>query len=423
MSTPDELPTARDVFVARQPIFRADHSVLGYELLHRADGTAGEAGEGSLAGMSFQVLVNSLLTIGLDELIGNRLAFINFPQELILDGSAALLSPERIVIEIHESVRPDPAILRACRSLREQGFRLALDDVVGLEGFEPFLELVSFAKVDVLGRSREELAKLVEELRPFRLHLLAEKVETEEMHALCVDLGFDLFQGFHFFRPETLSRRDLSSDSVAVIRLLNLLQDIHVTDRIVEEAFRSDPALSYKLLRMVNAAALGGRGIRSIGHALRLLGREPLHRWLAMLLVSQGGDGTGVRRELLKSSLLRARMCELAATQVRTAVMRHLPSEGTFFLVGLFSHIDVLLRRPMEAILSRIELTRDVEEALLWRMGPAGQALKGIEAYEAGAWEDAEVELGRLGLPPDDIPALYLDALTWAGSRMGIHEE
>jgi EAL and modified HD-GYP domain-containing signal transduction protein len=410
-----------DVFVARQPIFRADQTIMGYELLYRGDGEVDEAPEGNASGMSSTVLVNALLAIGLQEITSGQTAFINFPKEFILDRMAEVLDPEEVVIELHESIEPEPRVLEACRRLRERGFVLALDDFEFHDDYGPLLEVARVVKVEVLERSREELERMVDRLAPYGVQLLAEKVETGEMHEMCLDLGFELFQGFHYLRPETLSRHDLSTESVAVIRLINLITDLETTDRTIEEAFRSDPGLSYKLLRMVNSASLGGRGINSIDHALRLLGREPLHRWLSMLLVADARNGNGIRSELVKSSLFRGHLCELVGDQVGGTARRSIPSPGTLFLIGLFSRIDVLLKIPMEDLFKKIDLSEAARDALLWRAGPGGGILKGVEAYEAARWEDAEVELEAVGLDPTELPNLYLESIAWASDRMSAH--
>ena len=412
-----------DVFVARQPIFRADGGIMGYELLYRGNGEIETADGDSISGMSSTVLVNSLLAIGLEEITGGYTAFINFPREFLLDEMAEILDPEKVVIELHESIEPDPEILEACRRLKSHGFVLALDDFEFQDRYAPLLEAAQVVKVDVLGKSREELEEVVGQLHPFQVQLLAEKVESGEMHEACLELGFEFYQGFHYLRPETLSRHDLSTESVAVMRLLNLLTDANTTDRMIEEAFRSDPGLSYKLLRMVNSAALGGRGITSIKHALRLLGREPLHRWLSMLLVADSRDGGDIQGELVKSSLFRGHFCELVGEQVPGAMARGLPSAGTLFLIWLFSRIDALLKIPMEEIFEKIDLSKTVQAALLAREGEGGVVLQGVEAYEGGLWQDAEDELGKIGLDTSELPNLYLEAIAWASDRMHAQED
>jgi len=162
------------------------------------------------------------------------------------------------------------------------------------------------------------------------------------------------------------------------------------SDAAIQDAFGTDPSLSYKLLKLVNSAAMDGRGIDSIGHALHLMGREPLYRWLSMLLLAEGKDKTDVRSEIVKSSLLRGRLCELIGESCQQGPANSLPSGGTIFLIGLFSQLDLLLQTPMEDILSRITLADGVGEALMQREGKAGTVLSALESYEDADWDSAE---------------------------------
>jgi EAL and modified HD-GYP domain-containing signal transduction protein len=407
-----------DVFVARQPIFWTDQKVMGYELLYRGGTHAEQPGADAPEAVSSSVLVSALLAMGLRDVTGGHPAFISFTRELLLDETVQLLDPKQIVIELHESVRPDEEVLTACRILKEKGFVLALANFEFQEDFTPLLELAQIVKVDVFEKSREELKETADRLVPYEVHLLAERVESAEIHEDCVEAGFVLFQGFHYLRPETLTQTDLSTESVAVAYLMNLLSDMSVPDRAVEEGFRSDPALSYKLLRMVNSAALGGRGVTSIEHALRLLGRQPLYRWVSMLMVSQAKDGSGARTELIKSSLFRGHLCELIGDQIRGPSVRGVPMGGTLFLIGLFSRIDILMKIRMEDLFKKVDLAEEAKDALLWRQGVGGQILQAVEAYESGKWEEAERILGDLGFDPHELTNLYLESLAWAGDRL-----
>jgi EAL and modified HD-GYP domain-containing signal transduction protein len=367
--------------------------------------------------MTSSVLVNSVLGMGLAKLTEGHTAFINLSEDMLFDGTVELLDPDAVVIELLETVRPTPAVVTRCETYAAAGYRFALDDFVFDEAFAPLLQLAEFVKVDVM-ECGGLLGEIVSRLQPFDVRLLAEKVENKEMHDECVSQGFELFQGYHYYKPETVSTRDPASQSVAIIRLMNLLQDAGVTDRTLEEAFRSDPSLTYKLLRIVNSAALGGRGVESITHALRLLGRDPLYRWLSLLLLSLGRDGGDLRIEIIKAALLRGRMCEVLGDTMRSGARRDIPTAGVLFLVGLFAQIDQLVGAPVEEVLKDIDVAEEVKAALLRREGHAGRILKSTEAYADADWEGAEREIAEAGGDPDVLPEIYLDAVTWAGERV-----
>jgi c-di-GMP phosphodiesterase len=410
-----------DIFVARQPIFDARRNVVAYELLYRSNGDVDAAGDFDASTMSSAVLVNGVVGMGLASLTDGQRAFINLSEEMLLEGAAELLDSSSVVIEVLETVRPTPEVIAACRKLADLGYSLALDDFVYDDAYLPLLEVADIVKVDVL-ESGDDLDSTAARLHDFDVTLLAEKVENAEVHARCVDLGFELFQGFHYFRPETVSKKDIASQSVSIIRLMNLLQDANATDARIEEAFKSDPSLTYKLLRIVNSASVGGRGVQSIAHGLRLLGRDPLYRWLCLLLMAAGSGGGEMRIELIKDALLRARMAEAVGDLIRRSRDRaNVPSAGSMFLIGLFSRIDHLLGVSVEDILADLDVAPAVREALVERTGVAGTILGAVEAYSEADWDGAEREVARMGGDKLALPELYLDAVSWAGASMATH--
>lgn len=400
------------VYVARQPIFELGRGLFGYELLYRRDGNVQRA-DGDDSHMSADVIATAMLGIGLRNLTGGGLAFVNFSNGQLQNESWTLFEPGDVVIELLEHVEHTPEIVEACRKMVAAGYRLALDDYVYSEQTKALLELASIVKIDVLGRPLEEIEAVVRELKPSGVRLLAERVETAAVRDACAKMGFQLFQGYLFSKPETLAKEDVSAGQISIIRLLNLLQDPNTSDTLLEGAFAADVALSYKLLRIVNAASIGGRGITSIPHAIRLVGRQTLHRWLAVILVASIGRKGEVTHELALTAITRARMCELVASN--SAVAR---SSSSAFIVGLLSLLDVLLEVPMDKILSRLELADEVRSALLKRGGPLGTPLQLVESYEKAQWDEAKGLASEAAVPDDVIPALYLDALQWATLQM-----
>jgi EAL and modified HD-GYP domain-containing signal transduction protein len=400
------------IYVARQPIFELGKGLFGYELLYRRDAAIDRA-DGDTAYMSAEVIVHALLGIGLRAIAGGGVAFVNFSRGQLLNRSWELFEPRSVVIELLETVECNAETLDACRELVSAGYTLALDDYVYSEDTRPLLEFASIIKVDILNKTPEELATTAAQLRTTGKRLLAERVETSTVRDLCADLGYELFQGYLFSRPETLSKTDVSAGQLAIMRLLNLLQDPSTKDTELDAAFRGDLALCYKLLRIVNAASVGGRGISSIPHAIRLVGREALHRWLAVILVASTGHKGDVSHEVALTAITRARMCELvvASSSRRT-------DANSAFIVGLLSLLDVLLEVPMAKILSRLELSEDVRGALLDRGGPLAQPLQLVEAYEKAHWDAAQEIAGRTALASDTLPDIYVDALKWATERV-----
>jgi len=198
-----------------------------------------------------------------------------------------------------------------------------------------------------------------------------------------------------------------------MLRLMTILDDPKATDTDIENAFRSDPSLSYKLLRIANSAAFGGRDVQSIGFALRMVGRKVLHRWLSLLLVSSVAADSGIAGELVIAALVRARLAELVAQRAGRA-----GDMGPLFLVGLFSLLDVLLRMPMAGIVERLAIAPTVRDALLSRSGPYAATLALVEAQERGDWAAVDDAARAVGVTAGDVMVAYREALGWAGERV-----
>jgi len=425
MAAPALAPDLRDdtshteILVARQPIFDSRDEVFAYELLYRGSGDAAGAGGGTLDddGKTIDVIANAFLGIGIREITGRLPGFINFTQAQLTGDLWKLFDPATVGIEMLESCTLGPELEACAQRIVNAGYRLALDDFEWNDAAIPLLELRPIVKIDVLDRSEEDLGELVTRLLPYDVRLLAERVETQDVRDQCLALGFDLFQGYFYARPELVSKREPSASQLTILRLLNLLRDPKVSDATLDKAFGTDINLTYKLLRMVNSAATGARGIESIGHAIRLMGRVPLHRWLSLLFVSSLASEGGIKLELTQAALVRARLCELIAASAGAAD-GHRRDANTAFMVGLFSVIDALLRIPMDEVLARIDLSTEVRQALLERTGPYAAPLFLAEAYEQGNWNAVRAQARELGVPGQELARLYLDSIGWAREQM-----
>lgn len=403
-----------DLFVARQPIFDARHEVMGYELLYRHDAAAGGARPGDPNRMSSDVIVQNFLEAGLDRLTGGLRGWVNFTREMLLTRTYELFDPATIVIELVEDIAADAEVIAACRRLRASGYTLALDDFVAGGVQEPLLEHANIVKVDFLGVSEVEIRGIAAHLRRHFATLLAERVETAEVARVVQQQGFTLFQGYHFSRPETIGHKAGAIESLRLLPLLNMVQSDQTSQREIERVFRGDPTLSYKLLQIAQSRTNGKHGVKSLHHAIQLVGRDMLYRWLSLLLASSLASSGVHNRELLGSTLLRARFLESMGGTTRE-------DEGSLFLVGLFSNMDALLQIPLGELLTRVKLTDEVQGALL-RQRTSGylEWLELAEAYEVGNWEAVAGLAESTGVRSREIPALYMRALRWASDTLDV---
>lgn len=403
-------PTAQHVFIARQPIFDRHHRRIAYELLYRANREATHAyvGDVSAALMCGDTALHALLSIGLDRLTAGATAFVNVTEEHLLGELYKIFDPKAVVLELLETVEGTPSVVEACQRAVAEGYTLALDDYDGRASLDPLLAHVTIVKIDMLAVTDAEQHKaMVSRLLGLGLTVLAERVETPEALALATEAGCSLFQGYVFSRPETLDGRAVNVQHATVFQIMALLNEPDATDRELEDAFRSHPSLSLSLLRIVNSASFGGRGVDSIPHAIRLVGREALSRWMLIMLAATVGSRSPVAHEAVVEALIRGRFCEMVTAHDRAA------DPAARFLVGMLSRMDKLLGLPMDQVLERLPVSQDVRSALLEGTGPHASMLLLADAYENADWALVDMLAADVTLP-----SLYAEAVSWANERL-----
>jgi len=399
-----------EVFVARQPIFDRRLKVFGYELLFRSGlENAYDGDDPSRA--TLQVVTTSFFSLGVKRVVGRKRAFLNFDRELLLGDCISLLPRRVAVIELLESVRPDQEVVAACRRIKQQGYLLALDDVVSLNGIEPLLEVADIIKVDFREAPAAEQARLARRGRKLGIQMLAEKLETREELEHARGLGYDLFQGFFLARPVIIAGREIPALKLHYLQLLQEIVQPELDFIRLEEIIKQEVSLSYKQLRYINSAAFGWRKpIRSVKQALALLGENECRKWLSLVALPTLAQDKA--EELVILAVLRARFCEYLAERVGLAGRR-----SEMFFMGMFSLLDAMLDRPLAEVLSGIALASDVRQALLGEAGPGSrpaEILALVLSHEAADWGAVEEITRRLSLPGEAVATLYVQAAEWA---------
>jgi len=399
-------------FVARQPIFDIHQKVYAYELLFRS-GLENYFGAVDGDQATSQVIVNSFLLFGIEELTSGAKAFINFTKSTLVKEYALILPREYLVIEVLENVEPDEEILGVCRKLKEGGFLLALDDFVYAPKYQPLLDLADIVKVDFLISDQDERTRLAATLIPRGIKLLAEKVETVDEFQEAVRLGYSFFQGYFFSKPVIVSRKDIPGYKLNLLRLLKEANQPDIDFDILTDMIQSELTISFKLLKLVNSSAYSPRSkITTIKHALTYMGENDFRKWASLLTLTGIADDKPA--ELVVSSLVRAKFAEALAELSNQA---HRASD--FFLMGLFSQLDAIVGRPLKEILAEIPLADDVAEAILGQ-GGLKNFFKLVVAFEKGQWSALPGLAAALGLDEARIPQAYYQALQWPQQLLAV---
>ena len=394
-------------FVARQPIFDPHQKVYAYELLFRSGmDNFFDASDPDQASTS--VIVDSLLLMGMEKLTGGDRAFINCTRNVLIKGYAALLPKDKVVVEILESVEPDDEVVGACLRLKRAGFMLALDDFIYEERLEPLLPLVDFVKIDFRETTEMDRRALVEKLSPRGIKMVAEKVETRSGLQQASEMGYTYFQGYFFSKPEIVVAQDIPGYKLNYLRVLQAVNQPEINLVELENIIKLEASLTYKLLRYLNSAFFGFRTeIRSIHHALALLGEEELKKWAS--LIAMAAMGADKPPELVVSVIVRAVFCESLAPRI--GMMNR---SNDLFLLGMMSLIDAVLDRPLPEILEKMPISHEVKEALLGVENRFRDVYETVIAYEAADWRSFAEKARKLNLDEETVPDLYLKSVEWA---------
>ena len=398
-----------DVCVARQPIFDRRRQLYAYELLFRSDPARNEFDGTQATSATTQVIANSVLGIGLENILCGKKAFVNFDQELLRSNLHAMLPKGDTVLEVLESVEADEDVLAACKRLREDGYTIALDDFVCRPETEPLTGLAQLIKIDLLSTTKEEQKRLLDKYRPRGIAMLAEKVETHEEFRWALGAGYDYFQGYFFARPVIVRGRQIPPVKVKCLDLLREVQQAEVDFDYLHELIAEDVSLSYQLLRYVNCALFANHfDIHSIQTALTKLGEDGIRRWAVLAtLPVLAKDKPG---ELITLSLVRAHFCE------RLARLAHIPEVKYAYLMGLFSLLDGLIDLPLGEALERANVAPTIRDALLGSAGhhaPLRNIHCLVTSYESGDWDAVALLTAQLGVPPNEVTKAYEQSTLW----------
>lgn len=365
------------VFLGRQPIFDRKRRTYAYELLYR-NGTENLAFFRDPDDATRRVLEVAMLEWGFDRVVGDRYGFINAASGILHSGILDILPADRAVIELEEEMVFDAPVLDAIRAGHARGLRFALDDVTSVDrpGFADVAPFISVVKIDLQGVAEGQLGTLVDDVRqrfPGALRL-AQKVEEHSQFGQAVDLGFDLFQGYFFAKPEVMGRTERPANLTAAIQLMSEVNRPEVDLDRVEQLVSTDPTLAYGLLRLVNSSSYGLTvHVQSIRHAIVMLGLAQV-RHLAVLL-TMATTAQAVSEELIVLAATRARMAAgMAGDDDALANMS--------FTAGLLSVIDAVFQCPMAELVSDLPLQNDVRRALVDGTGPVGEILATVYAFE-----------------------------------------
>lgn len=396
-----------EVYIARQPIFDRDYNVVAYELLYRDSLDNYFKGNISDNVATSILLINSFFNFGIENLVGDARAFINFDKHLINHGVAELLNKDSVTIEILETVEPDHQFMRNIKGLKEKGYTIALDDYVIDYPYPQLVEEADLIKVDFMESSNEEIESIVRNLKSQDKKLLAEKVETKEEYEWARTLGFHYFQGYYFAKPAIQRRKSLDQNGLQYVKLMGELNTEVPDFRKLSNIILVDVSLTYKLLKLVNAYAKPRSPIGSVQQAIAVLGVKSFKRWLSLAMVqTMAGKETN---ELVKSALIRSSLLNRIAEHSN---MKRYTDE--LALLGTLSILDAILEMDMVDALEKLPIEDNLKATLLGDKTLYSDAMQLCLAYEKGVFDQAEVAAKNIEYELSLLPEHYVEAISWS---------
>ncbi len=394
--------------IARQPILTADENVIGYELFFRESQQAEHFN--SDVESATRATIDTLNVIGLDVLCDGKFAFVNFTRRMLLEEYFLLLPSGGVVVEVQENIAADEEVVRACQRLKLSGYSMALDNFTFGDIRESLVQYADFIKVDLTTVPSQENAALVAQYASEQCRLLAQKVETRQELMKAKKSGFDLFQGYFFRHPERMRARQIPANQATYLLLLQAISKPEADFTEIEELIKREPSLCYRLLRYLNSPLLAmSSPVSSVRHALNLLGERELVRWVRMATtLVMGRDKPS---DLVLSSLVRARFCELVAPKLKNL-------DSDVFLMGMLSMMDAILEVPIGVVIEKLALDANTKAQL--RGGKTGVQTPLSPLYdlmvarEVGDWEKVTSLGKKLDLSLYFMNSAYNEAMRWA---------
>lgn len=392
-----------EIFVGRQPIYNRDLEIHAYELMSRASRTD-RNDEPSVDDdrASSQVILNAFLDIGIDTVVDGHIAFIRLAERFLNSEEELPFPPDAVILKIPNYLTINQQILAGIHTLKDKGYKLAIDNYLQIKHLQPLASLADIIDLNVEQLNAEQLKRHIRTLRNQHSILLADHVKTYDEYELCRDLGFDFIQGYFLSRPKIVAGQSLAPNQTSIMNLLSVLHNPDTDTDTIDTVISQDVSLSYKILRLINSAFFKrATDIESIHHAIVMLGRKQLCTWASMMALTELSDKP---REQIRIAMIRARSCE------RLAETAGLDAPDSFFTIGMFSALDLLMDQRLEDLISPLPLNDSIIAALLNREGITGEALNCTLAQETGDW----VNIRFADLAAETLSDIYLEAICWA---------
>ena len=398
-------------YVTRQPIFNNSGEIWGYELLYRS-GPDKQVAEITNQDIATLCVATCGFTQSQEYCDQTKKICINFTEKLILDGAPRGLPASVTVIEILKDIKPSMELIEKLIELKQEGYIIAIDNHLGDGNHKELLDIADIIKIDILGKTKQEIEDIFLGLNSDKALIMAEKVDSREALQQLRSLGCDLYQGYFFAKPVNLRGRTLKSVEISKLRILQAIEDPELDTDTIKEIIMADPSVTYRLLRFLNSAAFGLLAkIESVKHAIQLIGLKRLKYWLKMVIMSDLA-GNNQTPELYVMSLCRGRFLEELAQHEQIKSV----NPETMFLFGMLSLIEPMLEIPIKNIVDELPLSDEIKSGYMDSDSTYGKYLQLVIALENADSDEIERLSQEMGVSEKGVAGASNRSIAWTNT-------
>lgn len=402
-----------DLFLARQPILNKFNKLFGYELLFRdSERDIHQCENRDIA--TIEVTKKNFTNIGIEQVTGDKKAFINFTENILKSDIFTVLPPELVVVEIADDIEPSNDILEICKKLKARGYIIALDSFLYSEKYRKLIEFVGIIKVDFKITKGDERRKVIDKVNSPNIKFLAGGIETMEEFKQAISFGYSYFKGCYFIRPSIITGQKLSENKVICMKLFQQISSDSYNIDSIGALIKRDIALSLKLLKLINSATYCFVSeIKSMKQALALLGEKEIKNWVYVLILKTLGEDKP--EIIIINSLIRAKFAEAIAVKFQIGI-----KPFNAYLLGMLSMVELLLNRPLEEILKELLIPIEVKDTLNGinnsnsNSNNNSKLLNLLIEYEKGQWDKVSKIAEELNLDEKWLPNAYYEAILYS---------
>jgi EAL and modified HD-GYP domain-containing signal transduction protein len=301
------------------------------------------------------------------------------------------------------------------KSIRSAGARVAVAGADIAAERQLIRDYADFLLLDFPTYSLPNFERVVEQLarEQTSLEIAAANVGSWAERRFCVAHGLAYCMGpFTTAAAEDQQAGEIGQDRLVLIEMLNLVRNDADAATIAAVA-RRDPGVAIKIVSMANSPLQGlSKPVASIDQACMVLGRDQLYRWISICMF-RSSSGSPRDEILLELALRRGRFLELVGHNLRDKGVR-----DELFLLGLLSLLDCMLGVPMDKVLERLHISKELRDVLLRSEGPLARYLSLAIAVEKGRMENITRLCAELAIAENEIGAASTAALAWAEEAM-----